>query len=118
MWSKIFAVMNGAFALFLLFCSIHGTKNEGIYYDAGALACGVLAIGCRQRKRWIVAIGPVPIILAALACAVTVNGMTGFFSSKEAGMIDNLALAAIAVAVGSMVVAGKPADPESSSAST
>jgi len=44
--------------------------------------------------------------------------MTGFFSSKEAGMIDNLALAAIAVAVGSMVVAGKPADPESSSAST
>ncbi len=118
MLAKIFAAMNGAFALFLLFCSINGTRNVEVYFDAGALASAVLAIGCWKRKRWIVAVGAVPIILVGVACAILVDRLQGFLTPKEAGMVNLLVFAAIAVAIGSMVVAGKPPEAEPSSTST
>ncbi len=105
--AKIFAAINGALFLLLLFCAINGTRREEPYYDLGALASAVVAFGCWTHRRWLVSVGGIPIMLAFAALAVMANGLPGIFNRNEAGMINLLAFGVIAWEIASIVVAGR-----------
>ncbi len=114
--SKIFATINGALAVFLLVCSVTGTRNVEAYYDSGAIACAVVAVGCWKHKRWLAILGAAPIIVAGVVCAVTVNSWP-IFNPRDAGTVNLIVFPAVALTIASIVVAGKPSEPEPSTSS-
>ncbi len=112
MLARVFAALNIALVLFLLGFGIMGSQNVASYYILGALASGLVACGCWQRRRWLACLGAVPILIVAVAGAIAVNGW--IFNRQEAGTINSVIFALVLFEMASVSVAGRPSPPESS----
>ncbi len=109
MSAKIFAGINIALALFLLALGTQAHESIASYYDAGALASGIVAAGCWKQIRWLACIGAVPIILVGLMCLAAVGRMTrAVLTPNEAGPANLIILATLIFEIASIVVAAKP----------
>lgn len=107
MGAKIVAVSHGLLAVILFCFATTLPQSQAFEFYVGTVACAVVAYGCWTQRRWLTAVGAVPLSLFAIAAGGMANGMPGFFTSREVGAIEFMAFAVVVLEIVVIVVAGK-----------
>ena len=115
MAAKIVAMSHGALAVILAWFATTIPQSQAFLVDAGIIACGVVAYGCWRRKRWVAALGAVPLGLAAIAAAMTAGRLPGFFTSREALAIDFVAFSVVILEIVAVAVVNESGENSESS---
>lgn len=106
---KICAIVNGILTLALVYRLIlRGTQNEFDLFGILILCSAGVTVGCWQRRRWLVALGAIPIILYAFGFAVLASNYNASFRTDELSFVVFFAILAVILEITSFLLAGKP----------
>jgi hypothetical protein len=106
---KICAITNGILTLALVYRLIlRGTQNEFDFFGILIICSAGVAIGCWQRRRWLVALGAIPIVLYAFGFAILSSNYNTTYRTDELSFVVFFAILAVILEITSFVLAGKP----------
>lgn len=114
MGHKICAIIQGVLTLALAYYILAGTVNDLHLYGILVPCSAAVAIGCWRRRRWLVALGALPILLYAFGFAILSAGYNFVGRTDELNFVVALALLLVLFEVTCFVFAGR--DPDAPSA--
>jgi len=93
MGHKTCAVLNAIISVDLFYrLVVIGAVPELHTFGSAIILFAVVAVGCWKQWRWLVALGGVPIILAAVATFVLANAYNTSFHTNEMGFVNLFAM--------------------------